>query len=246
VLDTARGTSTKVTFDTGSNRNPVWSPDGKNIVFASNRAGRLDLYQKNADGSGEEQLLLKSDDDKQPTSWSRDGRFILYANIDPKTLADIWVLPLGDRKPFIFLRTERQEGAGRFSPDARWIAYLSDESGNPGVYVRPFSPDKGAESASGGKWLLSTNSVSPVPPRWRGDGKELFYLSQSLQQMAVSVSVEGTFHADVPKPLFVALPLVTASDGTADGQRFLFAVPEGINTGTPFTVVTNWQAALKK
>jgi Tol biopolymer transport system component len=204
----------------------------------------MDLYQKPADGSGEERLLLKSEEDKAPTSWSRDGRFLLYTNLDPKMREDLWVLPLqGDRKPIPFLRTESREGNGRFSPDGRWIAYQSNESGNPEIYVRPFSPNAGGEPASGGKWMVSKGGGNG--PRWRGDGKELFY-ARTLQQMAVDVTTEKTFQAGVPKLLFATLPISTPSDAAADGKRFLFAAPDGLNTQTPFTVVLNWQAGLKK
>jgi Tol biopolymer transport system component len=245
VLDpTHGGTATKVTFGRGRNDFPVWSPDGKSIAFASNRNGHLDLYQKNADGSGEDIVLLKSDQDKAPTSWSRDGRFLLYDAVDAKTGDDIWVLPLqGERKPVPFLRTEFQELRARFSPDGRWIAYLSTESGSPEIYVRPFSPEKGSEAASGGKWMISKGNGAWV--FWRGDGKELFYFSQSLQVMAVDISTEKTFRAGVPQRLF-NFPLLVAGDVSADGKRFLYATPEGSNAPSPFMVVTNWQAALKK
>jgi eukaryotic-like serine/threonine-protein kinase len=244
VLDVSRGTSTKVTYNAGRNANPEWSPDGKNIVFSSNRGGHMDLYVKNADGSGEERLLLKSEEDKLPNSWSRDGRFLLYSNVNPKTQEDLSILPLdGDRMPVPFLATQFREGFGRFSPDGRWIAYMSNESGNDEIYVRPFSPDKIAESAAGGKWLISRGGG--VFPHWRGDGKELFYFTAALQQMALDVSTEKTFQPGVPRQLF-PIPLLSRGDVTADGRRFLYPTPEGSNAPSPFTVVTNWQAALKK
>jgi Tol biopolymer transport system component len=245
VLDIARGgASTKVTFSAGRNDYAVWSPDGKSIAFASNRSGHLDLYQKNSDGSGEDILLLKSDEDKTPSSWSRDGRFLLYASLDPKTREDLWALPLqGDRKPVPILRTEFMEDEARISPDGRFIAYESTESGTPEIYARPYSPEKGSEAASGGKWLISKGGG--VFPSWRGDGKELFYLTTSLQQMAVDVSAEKTFRAGVPRRLF-NVGLLTPGDISTDGKRFLNAVPEGASAPSPFMVVTNWPAALKK
>jgi len=158
VRDLARGNNTRFTFHPGSDTDPVWSPDGKKIVFAGQRDGRLDLYEKNADGSGEERLLLKSDQDKNPTSWSRDGKFILFDSNDPKTSRDIWILPLDSLKPFVFLKTEFQEGTGQFSPDGRWIAYTSGQSG-AAVYVRPFSGEAAqSTAASGPQWTISTKS----------------------------------------------------------------------------------------
>ncbi len=244
VLEFARGAPAKVTFNSGRNDFAVWSPDGKSIAFASNRAGHLDLYRKNADGAGEESLLLKSDEDKTPTSWSRDGRYLLYASLDPKTSEDIWVLPLqGERKPIPLLRTEFREGFAHFSPDGRWIAYLSYESGNPEIYVRPFSPEKGSEAASGGKWLISNGGG--LNPAWRADGKELFYVSTALQQTTVDVSTVNTFLPGASRRLFT-VPSFSAGDASADGKRFLFAAPEGSGAPSPFMVVTNWQAGLNR
>ena len=243
VLDIARGNSAKITFGDGRNDNAAWSPDGKSIAYASNRNGHLDLYQKNADGSGEETLLLKSDQDKTPTSWSRDGRFLLFTAIDPKTREDLWALPLqGERKPIPFLRTEFQEARAQFSPDGHWIAYVSTESGSPEVYVRPFSPENGSEAAAGGKWLISKGGGSYLS--WRGDGKELFYSSTALRELAVNVSTEKTFQAGVPRPLF-NIPFLDAGDVSADGKRFLYLAPEGSNAPSPFMVVTNWPATMK-
>src|SRR4029079_17549286 len=144
LYEFARGTTTRLTFGPTPDRFPVWSPDGNRIAFASGRSGNLShLYWKNADGTGEEELLFMSNLPKTPTSWSRDGRFLLFGMTDPTSSSDIWVLPLeGDRKPVPFLQTQFVEGQAMFSPDGRWIAYTSNESGRPEVYVRPFvNPD---------------------------------------------------------------------------------------------------------
>jgi len=164
VLDAARGTNTRLTFDPAQDVQPVWSPDGSRIAFASTRGGGFDFYQKASDGSGDDQLLLKSDENKIPTDWSRDGRFLLYNATASKTGNDLWVLPLeGDRKPIPFLRTEFAEGQGRFSPDGRWIAYVSSESGDAEVYVRPFSPNSsGAGSNAGGKCGWSRKAAALI------------------------------------------------------------------------------------
>jgi Tol biopolymer transport system component len=171
IVDAVRGTSTRFTFDASNNDNPAWSPDGKSIAFSSSRTGQSKMYVKPADGSREERLL--TDQTGVPSDWSRDGRFLLFYAPAPKTSYDMWVLPepggSGPAKPFPILATPFAEGQGRFSPDGRWIAYMSNESGAFEVYVRPFSPDAGA-GASGAKWLISKGSG--VLPRWRADGKQ--------------------------------------------------------------------------
>jgi Tol biopolymer transport system component/predicted Ser/Thr protein kinase len=250
VMDASRGTNTRLTFGrASSDDNAVWSPDGKTIIFASNRSGYYDLYQKPADGSGQEQLLLKSDMEKRPTNWSRDGHFLLYTEANPKTNGDIWVLPLdGNRKPFLFLQTEFNESQARFSPDGRWVAYVSNEAGMADVYVRPFTPDQNGGAAGGGKWLVSNGGG--VNPRWNRSGKELYFIRFAQNsQMAVKVSTDKTFQAGVPGKLFDIPQVTTAPDVAADGNSFLYAALAG-TTGTagptPFNVVLNWQAALKR
>ena len=149
------------------NFDPVWSPNADRIAFRSNRRGRPgDLYQKAASGSGQVELLVSTPNDKTVNQWSRDGQFIVYSELDPKTKWDLWVLPIGDRKPIRFLNSDFNELQGQMSPDGHWMAYVSDESGQREVYVRPFP-------ASGGIWRIST--AGGEEPRWRGDGKELFF-----------------------------------------------------------------------
>lgn len=198
-----------------------------------------------------EKLILSSSNAKVPSDWSRDGRFVLYQAQDPKTKEDIWVVPLErSRKPFPFLRTEFDERDGHFSPDGHWVAYVSDESGRREVYVRPFSHDLGAGSpATGGEWLISTNGGDE--PRWRGDGKELYYMAADGKMMAVDISAGSTFHAGVPQPLF-EIPLRGVGrafppwDVTSDGKRFLFVGPGEETAETPFTFVLNWTSLLTK
>src|SRR5208282_1505365 len=207
LVDFSRGTSTRFTFGPSSGRRAIWSPDGHRIIFASNRSGVFDLYQKQASGVKDEELLLKSSEDKYPTSLSRDGHFLLYQASDPKTTkTDLWVLPLeGEKKPLPFLRTEFSNYDGQFSPDGRWIAYVSDESGRNEIYVRTFSPDSAAAASdTGGKWLISTGGGSGV--RWRGDGKELYYLAPDRKVMAVEIAANLVFRAGVPKALFQTPP----------------------------------------
>jgi hypothetical protein len=171
LLDLSRSTSTRFTFGSAIDADPVWSPDGNRIVFSSNRdGGTFTLYQKLVSGVKEEEVLLKTSVNKFPTSWSRDGRFLLYDSLDPTMKMDIWVLPLeSDKHPVPFLRTEFWESDAHFSPDGHWVAYVSDESGQPEVYVRSFASNSGGTAVEvGGKWLVSNGSgvVSNVRKLW--------------------------------------------------------------------------------
>ena len=241
AIDLARGASSRLTSDPANDYFPVWSPDGNRIVWGSNREGKYQLYQKLASGIGPEELLLTSDVLIGPHSWSPDGRFILYTRTDPKTRADVWVLPLdGDRQPFVFLQTPFIEGRARFSPDGRWIAYVSNEQGRNEVYVQTFP-------ASSAKWPVTNDGSEP---QWRGDGKELFYAGGG-KMWAVEVKPGSTFEAGVPKALFdlASLRAVVSNDTsyavTADGQRFLFVCQEEAAI-LQYTVVVNWTAEAKK
>jgi Tol biopolymer transport system component len=250
LVDFSRGTETRFTFGSANAENPIWSPDGKRVLFASNTSGHYDLYQKATNGATGKELLLKSDETKFATSVSRDERFLLYYSIDPKTQRDLWVLPLeGDKKPFLFLRTAFNESDGHFSPDGQWVAYVSDESGHDEIYVRRFSPDSTAAAAgadTGGKWQVSYGGGQW--PQWSKDGKELYYLTLDAKVMAVAVSTNPVFQAGAAKLLFQAPPQAsggTFGDYTVDGKRFLFLAPAKQTEQAPFNVVLNWQAGLK-
>jgi Tol biopolymer transport system component len=246
LMELARGTLTRFTFDPALEVAPIWSPDGSRIVFSSDRDGPMNLYQRVASGAGQDEALLKTDNIKISTDWSADGRFLLYQEQNQKTNFDLWVLPLaGDQKAFPFLQTDFAEQQGRFSPDGKWVAYASNESGTWQVYVQSFP-------ASGGKWQVSTNGGAQ--PQWRRDGKELFYISSDRRLMAVDVKANGsTFDAGAPKELFELRLQTVGLPGprnyyavAADGRRFLVAsVPEE-RISTPTTVVLNWTADLKK
>jgi len=250
TLDFARGVRTRLTFRQTAGSFPILSPDGSRIAFAAGNT--LDtLYEKASNGAGDEkELLRKPGGIEVPTSWSRDGRFLLYHTLQSlRTEQDLWVLPLeGDRKPVLLLGTQFNEREGSFSPDMRWIAYTSNESGRPEVYVRPFtaSGSSGVPSLGEGKWQVSKDGGTLA--KWRADGKELIFQAPNGSPMAVDVTTTGAvFQAGVPKQLFAAPPNVGDWDVTADGKRFLAAVPPAQQTTlTPITVVLNWEAALKK
>jgi Tol biopolymer transport system component len=236
------GASTRFTFGSARDTNPVWSPDGSRIIFSSNRDGPFNLYQKPTNGVKDDEVLLKSSEDKNATSWSPDGRFLLYSVVHPKTKYDLWVLPMeGNRKPVPFLMTEFNERQARFSPDGHWVAYTSDESGQDEVYVRSFAMNSaGTAVEAGGKWPIS-NGLG-VDPRWRGDGRELYYQSRGGRMLAVEIATNPALRAGKPQ----ALGVLTFGpwDSTADGTRFLrVATTSG---PPPYTVVLNWQAGLKK
>jgi Tol biopolymer transport system component len=167
LLDSAR--TTRFTFDAAFDRFPVWSPDGSRLVFDSNRKGSRNLYIKSAGGAGDEMLLVESAQDKIANDWSGDGRFILFHSIDPQSNRDLWVAPLeGDRKPWVFLKTNFDERAAQFSPDGRWVAYESNESGRFEINVRPFAPPGGSVAGrGGGQWQVST--AGGTSPAWRPD-----------------------------------------------------------------------------
>jgi serine/threonine protein kinase/Tol biopolymer transport system component len=252
MTDFQRGTNTRFTFGSSYAIGGAWSPDGTQIIFSSYRDGRYDLFHKPANGLKDEELLLRSSSERKfPTDWSRDGRFVIYDLQGAQTKTDLWVLPLGgDKKPFPFLQTEYDEQGGRFSPDGHWVAYASDESGRPEIYVRTFSSSTvGGAPDAGGKWLISTGGG--FEPRWRRDGKELCYLSPEGKVMAVDVTTAGGFQSGAPKPLFQvpgtgAGALGQSWDMAPDGKRFLLPVPISAQDVPPFTVVLNWQASLKR
>ena len=176
ILDVARGASTRFTFDPADDTSPAWSPDGKTIAFSSNRAGQMDIYAKPSDGSGEEKLLLKTGESKTVEHWTKDGRFLLFSSVAPKTADDMWALPVpvsGEPKPIPLLQTEFREGLSEASPDGRWLAYISTEASPTDVYVRPFTPE--APAGTGAKWLVSKGGG--IRPLWRPDGKVLYYIT---------------------------------------------------------------------
>ena len=184
VYDSRRGTKTRLTFGTQNVGTTVWSPDASHIIFSSNRNGEFGIYQKAADGSGAEQTVLAaSEGAKFPWSWSHDGKFVTYLAFSPKTGAHLWILPVtGDRKPFRFTQSGVLEKGGTFSPDGKWLAYWSDETGRSEVYAAAFP-------GPGSRYQISTNGGEEFA--LRHDGKEVFYISEDHKMMAAAVTEQG-------------------------------------------------------
>lgn len=249
LYDFARSVATRFTNDRGVDVNPVWSVEGKSVAFAGQRDGVWGIYKRPSDLSSAEQLLYKSPEViSRPSSWSAGGRALLFAGQFARW--SIWTLPLPAQpgsgasapQPLTPPQSEFDEQDAHFSPDGRYVAYISASSGRPEVYIRPFDGSSSGAQPSGGALLISKDGARAV--RWRGDGKEIFYTSPAGDLISVDVSIQHAIQAGVPKLLFKA-PAQTNWDVTADGQRFLFAVPVNQSSASPYTVVLNWQAALK-
>ena len=263
VVDLSTGGSNRFTFDSSQHLNPVWSPDGNQIAWQSRKEGGWEINRKASNGSGNDELVFKATNfsSMNLTDWSRDGRFILFQATPNggQTKTDVFALPMGpatsaDRQPIAVIQTPASELGAYLSPDDRWIAYLSDESGKQELYVQAFSPGaKPGSSPVSGKWMVSKNGSAGMA-RWRNDGKELVYLGTDGSVMSVDVTADTAFHASLPKLLFQFPRSVLAmtntpgaiSDATRDLQRFLITVPAQVNVRPEFTVVLNWQAALKR
>jgi eukaryotic-like serine/threonine-protein kinase len=244
VIDVARGVPARLTSFFA--QMPVWSPDGSRVVFNGLPDGLVaGIYLKDANGVGEAELLLKGTN--YTSSWSKDGRFIFLVRHGEKTQSDIWVLPLfGDRKEYPLLNSAFDEVTPEISPDGRWLAYRSDESGSAEIYVRSFTADG---KVGPDKKRISINGGSQ--PEWRPDGKELFYLSNDLQMMSVGVKTGGTEFENTPRALFKARMLIGVRAAreyavTSDGQKFLIGTLIGEPTARPPTVILNWTAELGK
>jgi Tol biopolymer transport system component len=243
LMDLLRGSVSRLTFDPAIDGAPVWSPDGSRLVFLSGRKGIYDLYLKSSNGGGEEQLLLQSPNDKYPQSWSSDGRYLLYGESDSKTGRDLFALPItgtnvNSAERIVVAHTPFDELNGQFSPDGRWVAYETNESGRFEVVVQPFP-------AATAKWQVST--AGGTQPRWKPDGKELYYVTPETKLMAVPLAISnGTVMPGAPVMLFP----VRLSQGfgankqeydVSRGGRFLLDESIESPTPTPITVIMNWK-----
>ncbi len=234
LYDFSRDAWTVLTSD-WDNFEPIWTPDGAQVTFMSNREGPLNLFSMPADGSGQLERLTTSERDQTPFSWSPDGRFLAFGE------GGIWILPReGDRKPKLLLSSA---GGARFSPDGRWLAYVSWESNIPDVYVRPFP-------GPGPRWQISTRGG--WVPRWSGDGREIFYVDSSEEipsMMVVEIATAGGFRAGKPRALFERRFSPADYDVTRDGRRFVMVEHEPISDDSmagELGLVLNWGEELKR
>jgi Tol biopolymer transport system component len=242
TLESDRQVLTRLTFAATHDRDPIWSPDGQRIVFSSSRRGSYAMYVKAAAGSGTEEELLRSDDDLWPEDWSADGRFVAYRRARATTSTDVMLLPLSaDRTPIPVAESPASEHGARFSPNSRWIAYVSAETGREEIFVEPVPP-------TGATWQVSTEGG--YEPTWRGDGRELFYQRPDGTLVSVEVTDNGAAFAwGPPGPLFRAGPptaLTGRYEVSRDGQSILVAVPAEPARPRPMMVVLNWLEELKQ
>ncbi len=243
ILDISRGTSARLTFEAGEDETPVWTPDGGKVTYSADRAGHpRAFYWKPSDGSGAEERLVESETHPHVSSWSPDGRTLVYTEFDPVSSGDIWLLTLGEkveRRPW--LRTPFNERAARFSPDGHWLVYVSNESGRDEVYVQPFP-------GPGGKWQISVSGGTEAV--WSHAGSEIFYRSGD-KMMAVSVASGRGFSAETPQVLFEGRFVPTrrgeaAYDVSPDDRRFVM-VQRGVQSvATHLNVVLNFSEELKR
>jgi eukaryotic-like serine/threonine-protein kinase len=244
IYDRKRQVNTRLTFGPGASSSPVWSPDGQWIAYMGVR-GKNNLYRKHTNGTEKEELLLEgSSVNAALLDWSPDGKFLLYGVGDLASQGRIFALPLaGERKPFALTQTEFATPTAKFSPDGHWLAYSSNESGRPEVYVMPFR-------GGSGKWQIS--SAGGAQPLWRHDGKELFYWLPDNTLMAVSITLKpsaievGAAHVlfRFNNPVGI-VGVVSPYDVTADGQRFvMITTPQQL--ARPITLVTNWTSELNQ
>lgn len=244
--DTIKNVKTRLTFSPVNDSTTVWSPDGRRVVYTSRPGGEALIFQRNADGTGEEALVFSDDrSEAHPTDWSSDGKWLMYSSRRPGSVTDLFVRPIINGvagKEQSYLGGPMRQQQAQFSPDTRYVAFGDDRSGTFEIYVQPF-PD-----ASQGKWMVS--SGGGTEPRWSPDGKELFYLAgQSL--MSVPVTLTPTFSMGTPVRLFEA-PVQAGYTNESDiwqvhpdGKRFLMLPPDKGQVGPPLNVIVNWQALVK-
>src|SRR5262249_17999711 len=224
-----------------------WSPDGARIVFTSDRNGQRNLYLKNASGLGEEELLRQSSVEENAESWSLDGRWIAYNTLAGPNNRDVWTFSLDTREARPFQATRSLEHQASFSPNGKWIAYTSNETGRSEIWVRTFA---GSNATSGGKWQISSDGG--MEAQWRGDGKELFYTSLQFPPAIMALDIEEQDSGIIKGTPHRLFEVRLAGGGRnrwvapADGQKFLAVVPVEPKPPTTLNVILNWPSLLKK
>ena len=245
--DFARGVKTRHTFDPKPDRAPSWSPNGREIAFSSSRTGVWQIFRKDVGSGQPEEQLTSTPGDKIVPHWSRDGRYLVFIQIGTTTAEDIWALPLdGDRRPFPVLQSAALESNPALSPDGRWLAFESSQSGRPEVYVTPFPPAATTPSSTPPRWQVSTQGGSR--PRWSGDGKSVLYVSLDdvrILRTAVRDS-SGSLESD-PPTVFAEVPVMPVArspfDVASDGRLLL--LERTINQVAPLAVITNWRTLMR-
>jgi Tol biopolymer transport system component len=231
LFETARDVRQRLTTNPAREFDPVWAPDGSRIIFGSTRQGVVDLYERSVGSTATETLVWESSESKNPLDWSLDGKWILFAVQSARTSRDLWALPVaGERKPIEVASTAANEPFARFSPDSRWVAYQSNESGRDEIYVQRF-PEPG------GRTQISTDGGTF--PKWHRDGKSLFYLDSSNRVTSVALLPKGeSLEPGNPVPLFT-VSVGATYEPAPDGQRFLLT--EITKPPAPITILLNWK-----
>jgi Tol biopolymer transport system component len=245
VVDVARAVQSRITFESSDDWNPSWSADGTRLIFASASSGGTHIHEKSSSGAGMEKLVFESPSSEIPVDLSPDGRYIPFSRTKTEGGVDLWILDTMQQKATPFIESKFDKAQAKLSPDGRWIAYTTNETGTYQIVVQSF-PDP-----SGGKWQISAQGG--IEPKWKHDGRELYYLALDGKMMAVSVKSDRAIEAGSPMPLFETpltvvrgqLPRTHRYDVAPDG-RFLIAVPKGNPAPPPVIAVMNWISGLEK
>jgi len=240
LFDVARGVGWPLTSAPSWEQDPVWAPDSSAVIFTSNREGVDALYRRSVVSTAVEQLVVKSKFDSNASDWSRDGKYLLYNTTNPETKHDVWLKRIvPDEQPVPLLNGPSDEAHARFSPDGRWLAYQSNETGKVQVYVRSFP-------ITAAKWQISINGG--YVPVWGRDGRELFFMSPGGKTHVAKIAFEPSFDAGIPTQIPNPPQVTGAFDvtRTPDGERFVAQVPVPQSSPSPITVVLNWTAELQK
>jgi len=240
IYELSNAAAERLTFSSATDQLPIWNSDGKQVTYGSNQKLRFILYRKNSDGSGPEQEVADlGTAENGPWDWSRDGRYLLMMKN-----TELWYLPFPGGEPKPFLQTHGTIRNGQFSPDGRWVAYASNETGSWEIFVSPFP-------AATSKWQVSRGGGEE--PRWRRDGKELFYLSGDGKMMAVEVKAGASFETGTPVTLFqtrarqaVSFMDAYSYDVTPDGQKFLVNMRVHESNSAPLSIILNWASEMEK